>query len=99
MNGASPRAQLDGMIAKLTPEIVRLTKAVLGKNRRQLPPATEAARRQLVIKSVSALQRPRRPAPTVAKRAVILECERRVPWNPPPCVPPKLHPDIDHAHT
>ena len=52
MKAKSPERQLDGFIDKYTPEIATFARAVLAKMRAWLPGA----------KSVSAKQRPRRPA-------------------------------------
>src|SRR5205809_6275463 len=41
MNAASPAKQLDGFMAKYTPEIGRLARAILAKMRERLPGAVE----------------------------------------------------------
>ncbi len=76
MKDKSPEKQLAGFIAKYTPEIGALGHAALAKMRARLPGAIElvyalerAAKPldgtttgRIVIKSISAKQRPRRPA-------------------------------------
>lgn len=57
MKAATPKAQLDAFIDKYSPDV-----AALGRR-------AFAQMRKLIIKSVSAKQRPRRAAPPRAKKA------------------------------
>jgi hypothetical protein len=69
---ATPQAQLDGFIAKYSPDVATLGRTAIAHMRMALTrsgASLQAGKRgAIVIKSISARQRPRRPASKTAKK-------------------------------